>query len=258
MTFYTSQLECAGISDCGHVRDHNEDRWAAYPEDRLFLLADGMGGHAAGEIAASTALSSLYEQTKKWEIDPVSSISEVIDFFRDAVVKTNSVIYQKGQKNSALNGMGTTLSLLYFHQNYALVAHVGDSRIYLLRSHKLEQLTADHSLIAELLALGAIRASESETFPYKHILTRALGTQPIVEPTVNYLAVDKGDCFLLCSDGLTNFLNDDAIQAVLNEELSLANKAQKLVDLANENGGGDNITVVLILIDSSSSPRALA
>lgn len=245
---YTSQLEYAGISDCGLVRDHNEDRWAAYPEQRLFLLADGMGGHAAGEIAASTALSSVYEQMRERDKIAHSSPSEVVAFFRSAVFKANDAIYQRGQKDPALAGMGTTLLLLYFHQNHAIVAHVGDSRIYLLRSGRLEQLTADHSLIAELLALGAMRPSESENFPYKHILTRALGTQPIVEPAVNYLAAVKGDCFLLCSDGLTNFLKNDAIQAILNEELSLENKAQKLIDTANANGGGDNITAVLVKV----------
>lgn len=249
----TSQIDCAGISDIGLIRDHNEDVWAAYPECGLFVLADGMGGHAAGEIAADESVSYLHELVVKWHPTRQTSPDEAIVFFRDALMKVNSAIYQKGQQEPSLSGMGTTICALYLFQMFAIVAHVGDSRIYRLRKGVLEQLTEDHSLVSELVSLGAMKADESETFPYKHILTRAIGTHPTVDPTVNYLKINPHDLYLLCSDGLTNYVNDSQIEAILNQDIPLADHAQSLVDLANEHGGGDNITLVLVKINDDLS-----
>ncbi len=249
----TSQLDYIGISDVGLVREHNEDAWAAYPERGLFLLADGMGGHAAGEIAADESVSYLHELVNQWHLLTQTSLDEAVAFFRDAFTKVNTSIYEKGQHDPSLSGMGTTLCSLYFLQKHAIVAHVGDSRIYRLRDGSLEQLTEDHSLVSELVSLGAMKGDDSETFPYKHILTRAIGTNSFVEPTVNYLKVNPQDCFLLCSDGLTNYVTDRELESVLNQDLPLANRGAALVDLANEHGGGDNITLVLVHVNDDLS-----
>lgn len=249
----TSQIACAGISDIGLVRDHNEDVWAAYPEYGLFVLADGMGGHAAGEIAADESVSYLHELVKKWHPSKHTSPDDAIAFFREALIKVNTAIYQKGQQEPSLSGMGTTICALYFLDMHAILAHVGDSRIYRLRDRTLEQLTEDHSLVSELVSLGAMKENESESFPYKHILTRAIGTNSVVEPTVNYLSVYPEDRYLLCSDGLTNYVRDNELEAILNQDLSLDKQAQKLVALANEHGGGDNITLVLVKVNDGLS-----
>lgn len=174
-------------------------------------------------------------------------------FFRESLIKVNAQIYQRGQDEPSLSGMGTTICALYFLQNQAVVAHVGDSRIYRLRGKRLEQLTEDHSLVAELISLGAMKIDEGESFPYRHILTRAIGTHATIEPTVNYLSVEPGDHFLLCSDGLTNYTTDAEIQAILIKELSSDERAQALIDLANEHGGGDNITLVLVHVNDDLS-----
>ncbi|MCH9627183.1 MAG: Protein phosphatase PrpC [Chlamydiales bacterium] len=242
----TFQIECVGKSDVGQVRDHNEDVWATFPNKGLFLLADGMGGHAAGEIAADQAVKCLHELVKKWHPTKQTSPDEAVSFFRESLIKVNAQIYQKGQDEPSLSGMGTTICALYFLQNQAVVAHVGDSRIYRLRNRQLEQLTEDHSLVAELISLGAMRADEGESFPYKHILTRAIGTHATIEPTVNYLTIEAGDYFLLCSDGLTNYITDAEIERILGQQSAADARAQELVDLANAHGGGDNITLVLV------------
>ena len=246
--FSTFQITSVGMSDIGQVREHNEDVWAAFPDRGLFLLADGMGGHAAGEVAAAGAVDHLQELVKVWHPTKQTTPDEAVVFLREAFTKVNRVIYQEGVADPALAGMGTTLCALYFLQTHVVLAHVGDSRIYLLRNGFLEQLTEDHSLVSEMVELGAIKLEESGSSPYKHILTRAIGTHPNVEPTVNYLSVEEGDCYLMCSDGLTNFISDTEIEATLKQETSLQERAHELIALANAHGGGDNITVVLTTI----------
>ena len=242
----TFQLESFGLTDVGLVREHNEDVWAAYPTNRLFILADGMGGHSSGEIASKEAVNHLFTLFTSWHDSHIASIAETKMFFANALTQVNSWVYKKGLQDENLKGMGTTLCALFFHHKEAILAHVGDSRIYRLRNKQLELLTEDHSLIAELLALGAMSAQEAETFPYKHILTRAIGTQPKVEPSIASVEVEAGDLFMLCSDGLTNYLSHEQITEILEQDLSLPQLGQALVDLANRNGGGDNITLILI------------
>jgi serine/threonine protein phosphatase PrpC len=239
-------LDSFGISDIGLVREHNEDAWAAYPDLGLFVLADGMGGHLGGEIAAKEAIEYFSMLFKSWRPAKHLTVHEIKDFFEQALIKVNYRIYEEGQQDVELKGMGTTLCVLYLYQDAAILAHVGDSRIYRMRSNDLQQLTEDHSLINEMIAIGAMQPGESETFPYKHILTRAIGTYPKVEPTLMFTDVEAGDLFMLCSDGLTNYVSMEQIEAVLQQQGLLSHKAQELVDLANELGGADNVSVVLI------------
>jgi PPM family protein phosphatase len=251
----TFQLESFGITDIGRVREHNEDAWAAYPDHGLFILADGMGGHSAGEIASKEAVTFLYAYVKKWIPSQKISIEEAKAFFKEAYSEVNSRIYEKGEQDQELKGMGTTLCSLFFLQKRVIVAHVGDSRIYRLRKSKLEPLTEDHSLVCELLALEAIQPEEVEAFPYKHILTRAIGTHPRVASTINSADVEPHDLFMLCSDGLSNYVPCEQMEEILTTDASLSHKGQALVDLAMEQGGGDNVT--LILVDTSNEPISL-
>lgn len=246
MSNKTHQFHSFGITDVGLVREHNEDAWAAYPECGLFILADGMGGHLAGEIASNESVDYLYALFKRWNPTEKTPIEEVKSFFVDAYNRVNSWVYQKGEQETDLKGMGTTLCSLYFHNQHAILTHVGDSRIYRLRNSQLEQLTEDHSLISELISLGAMKSEESSTFPYRHILTRAIGTHAKVESTLSVVSCETTDLFLLCSDGMTNYASDEQIEEILQKKMSLARKGQNLVDLAIEQGGGDNITVVLV------------
>lgn len=248
MAQHVFQLDSFGISDVGLIRELNEDSWAAYPDERLFLLADGMGGHASGEIAAKEAINSLYHLFKTWPPTENISVENAKDFFKGAFTKVNAIVHGEGEKNPQLKGMGTTLCSLFFLRNAAILTHVGDSRIYRLRGRSLEQLTEDHSLVSELLSLGVVRKEEAETFPYKHILTRAIGTHPRVESAIKSIEVDADDLFMLCSDGLTNYASDQQIETILNEELPLSQKGRALVDLAIEQGGGDNVTLILVLV----------
>jgi len=243
----TFQVESLGISDVGLIRESNEDVWAVFPERGLFLLADGMGGRAAGEIAAQEAVAVCSKLVEGWHVpDEKVKIDEGVDFFRKALQRVNTQVYEKGCSEKALNGMGTTLVTLYFLNDYGILAHVGDSRIYRLRTHHLEQLTEDHSLVTELLSLGEMKPENALTFPYQHILTRAIGTAAKVEPSLNAVQVESYDLFMLCSDGLTNYVTDKEISQILSSDLSLKERGQKLVDLANEHGGGDNVTLVLV------------
>lgn len=241
-------LESFGISDIGLVRDHNEDSWMALPEKGLFLLADGMGGHSAGEVASKAAIDYFIELFDRWKHEKNMPTEEVRHSFEEILEKVNFHIFEEGQLDKELRGMGTTICALYFFDKKAILGHVGDSRIYRLRNLHLEQLTEDHTLVCEMLAIGAIKPEACKTFPYRHILTRAIGTHTKVEPTVTETDVQIGDLFMLCSDGLSNFVTYEQIADVLSENLSLQKKAQFLIDLANEEGGADNISIVLVEI----------
>lgn len=244
------KLSYFGLSDVGLVRDHNEDAWGAIPKKGLFLLADGMGGHQAGEVAAQKTIERLAELVKK----DFSGKAE--EHLRQAIKKTNAYIYQQSLKDEALSGMGTTVCCLFLNDDLAICGHVGDSRIYLFRQKQLYQLTQDHSLVNELLEMQAVNPREADIFSYKHILTKAIGTNPNVDPTVKASPVFLEDLFLLCSDGLTNLVSDEEIQKILSKSDSLEENCNSLVELAKKHGGSDNITVLLIKVELSSDiPR---
>lgn len=235
------KLEYYGLSDIGLVREHNEDAWQAHPEKGLFLLADGMGGHQAGEVAATMSLEKIEEYFPSKIIHPIEVIKQVIQ-------KTNAYVYQQAKNNELLSGMGTTLCCLFFIEEEAIYAHVGDSRIYRFRDDQLELLTADHSLFNELLTSHALTIEEAESYPYKHVLTKAIGTHPNVEPTIHSSYLLSGDLYLICSDGLTNFVLNEEIQEILSQSKALKEAGNMLVDLAKKHGGGDNATVILIRV----------
>ncbi len=222
-------------TDKGKIREQNED--ALGYRDNLFVIADGMGGHEAGEIASAIAVETILAYN--FGFDVKSGLFE-------AVAKANEVILAEIEKNPNLNGMGTTVAVLLLKEEEAYVTHVGDSRIYQLTDNNLVQLTTDHSFVAELVKNGSITEEEAKTHPQRNILTKALGTKGNFDYEVNTFLVRKGDKFLLCSDGLTSMIEEKKIQEVLSDGDPPQDIADELIRMANENGGTDNISVIVI------------
>jgi protein phosphatase len=229
------KLLTTALTDVGRVRAANEDAFVIDDDSGLFAVADGMGGHQAGEVASATAIAAL-----RSGLDDGRKLDE-------AIVDANAAVVQRAAGDPALRGMGTTLTAAVFDDDAVLViGHVGDSRAYLLRDGDLEQLTVDHSVVAELIAAGQLTESEAEIDPRRAMITRALGIDVDVEVDVITVDLTVGDRLLFCSDGLTTMLRDDAIADVLRGETDRTRAAQELVEAANEAGGADNITVLLV------------
>lgn len=240
-----------GISDTGRARSHNEDAIAWDVPHGLALLADGMGGHNAGDVASRLCLETLSQELltalgKPLRLRPNKGMSKHATLVRRSVNKANAAIFENAEANPDRTGMGTTLVAVLFYEDKAVVAHVGDSRVYRLRGRSLEPITTDHSLVRELLDKGAISAEEAENNPYSHVITKAMGVRPRVIAEVQELQAQPGDVFLLCSDGLTDLVNDESIaDTLVASGGNWERAAQRLVDLANNNGGRDNISVVI-------------
>src|ERR1700694_4827441 len=242
----TQTLEITSCTDPGMVRSHNEDSVAADAARGLVVLADGMRGDNAGEVAsgmATTVIVTEMEQVlanaRPYDVDPRTSQEIAPRLLREQVLKANTSIYQAAQSQPQYAGMGTTLVVCLFYDNRVLVAHLGDSRLYVLREGKLKQVTRDHSLLQEQIDSGLITPDQAENAQHKNLVTRALGIDPSVEPEMHEYRTKPGDIYLLCSDGLCDMVDDDdigmALQA-LGGNLKLA--AQPLVQTANDNGRG--------------------
>ncbi|MEI8365922.1 MAG: Stp1/IreP family PP2C-type Ser/Thr phosphatase [Parachlamydiaceae bacterium] len=245
-----------GRSDIGLVRLNNEDAWDELPAIGLYILADGMGGHQAGEVAAKETIEALCRIIKrKYSSIKNAPIAEVRELVRQAIIHVNKLIYRLGRTKPELRGMGTTLCCLLFHREGVVLAHVGDSRIYRLRGSKLELLTRDHSLLCQLIDLGQLNPQQASDFLYKNIITKAIGTEPKVEPTVDSKRVLRGDLFLMCSDGLTDPLACEEIASILKSTTPLEITAEQLIHGALEKGGRDNITVVLAFVEPGTSKK---
>ncbi len=239
-------------TDVGRKREHNEDRYLVAHDVGLYAVADGMGGAASGEVASSLAVLTLDRRLRDrageraafdLHADTGANTADAAIALRDAVVFANDVVYQKGQADPCFRGMGTTTTSLLFDGGDAVVAHVGDSRCYLIRDHQILQVSEDHSLVNMQLKLGHITEDQAKTSPYKNVITRAVGVAERVEVDVVRVPVCDGDTFVLCSDGLSGLVADDEILRCV-EENFLHRVVDLLVDLANERGGPDNITVV--------------
>jgi protein phosphatase len=233
-------LHSFGLSDIGLSRSNNEDVWIAIPEIGFFALADGMGGHQAGEIAAREAIDHLTSSVKGMK---VKSASEWTRWLRSAIEKANHWVYNLGNEDDSLQGMGTTLCCLLWSQEAIVYAHVGDSRIYRFRERKLELLTQDHSLFAKWLELGK---SSKTPFPYKNVITRAVGTHPKANPEVALVPHLPGDLFFLCSDGLTDVLSLEEIETLMISTPNLEKAAKILIEKAKFKGSSDNITILMV------------
>ncbi|MCX6988417.1 MAG: Stp1/IreP family PP2C-type Ser/Thr phosphatase [Chlamydiae bacterium] len=239
-----------GISDQGLVRNNNEDVWGCLPSHQFFVLADGMGGHKAGEIAAQAAVDNISMSVRRIFSSSLKENSEtdhIIQHLHYAIQDANCWVNQLAEENAAYTGMGTTLCCFLLHKNHLVYAHVGDSRIYQY-TNGLKQLSEDHSLKNHLLKKGKLTIENMDRYPYKNRITKAIGTQLSVSPDIDYIRVEAGDIFFLCSDGLTDQLSDPEITDILNTSSCVEACSKQLVDRAKQKGGKDNITVVMIKI----------
>jgi protein phosphatase len=237
----------AAVTDRGRKRPSNEDAFGFSVEHGVYLVCDGMGGAAAGEIASSLAVDEMLRMlSRRSESKNGTAAPSMVPLVEDSICAANEAIYSRSQRNYKLNGMGTTLVGLLAEERRVWVVNVGDSRCYRMRNRRLEQITLDHSLVEEQVRLGRMTRSEALRSPLRNVITRALGTQSRVTPDIFELEVEPGDLFLLCSDGLTRELNDSLIASLLGSDLPIDTRCARLVEAAKKAGGHDNITCILV------------
>lgn len=244
-------LEAAGLSDAGTFRSNNEDAFQCCREQGIFVVCDGMGGAAAGEIASRIASESVAKALCTEENGERRSDDATEAALVEAIADANRKIYERAQRDAETLGMGTTIVAAQVSAGIAHLAHVGDSRCYLWRKDRMELLTQDHSLVGEQVRLGRLSPEEAENSPYRNVITRALGTQSSVMTEYQRMQVLEGDVLLLCSDGLTRELSDAEIAGVLAQAAKGGDPdaiCRMLVERAKEAGGRDNITCVLVKI----------
>jgi protein phosphatase len=251
-----SRVQAVGLTDTGKVREHNEDSISWDGDIGLFVLADGMGGYNAGEVASGIAVKTIVNLVQEAfagqeleGIDKTTGLHRPSIILRDAIARANKIIHQTSKSQSQCEGMGTTVVSALFHDNRVALAHVGDSRMYRLRKETFEQLTMDHSLLQELVDRGFYSPEEAQRATNKNYVTRALGVEPAVDVEVHEYPVEPGDWLILCSDGLTDMVEDEDIHLTISTfGGNLDTVARQLVQLANDSGGRDNISVVLVQV----------
>jgi serine/threonine protein phosphatase PrpC len=247
-------------SDLGLKRKVNEDSFLADESIGLFMVLDGIGGHLAGEVASKLGLNTIKENVIRSINDkPLAdnqNLSREVHILNESLLVANQVIYEAANSQPEYFGMGTTVASLLLGRENIAIAHVGDSRIYLIRENSIERLTEDHSLVMEQLKRGIISAEEAEKSEMKNIITRALGAEEVLTPTVDEPIPFNNDLFLICSDGLTDLITDDEIlEIILQSRHVLDHAVQNLIDKANEKGGKDNITAILVNIKCRSRKK---
>jgi len=252
----SQSLQSASLTDPGRVRDHNEDCIESRPEIGLFVLADGMGGYNAGEVASGMATSLISDGLQEaWNPGDVQRLSREEakalseKLIREQIGRANNAIFTTSQNNPECAGMGTTLVVCLFYDNFLTVAHIGDSRLYRLRGETMEQVTRDHSLLQEQLDSGLITPEEAKLSQNKNLVTRALGIDPTVDAEIHVYETQTDDSYVLCSDGLSDMVEDEEIRLTMitlkqNPNLTV----QQLIQAANDNGGRDNISAMLIRV----------
>ena len=252
----TQALEIVSSTDPGMVRSHNEDSVASDAANGLVVLADGMGGYNAGEVASGMATTVIITEMQQAlakvaanAVDEKTQQPIAGPLVREQVLKANTSIYQAAQSQPQYAGMGTTLIVCLFFDNRVLVAHLGDSRVYLLRDNEFKQVTRDHSLLQEQIDAGLITPEQAKHAQHKNLVTRALGIDPSVDPEIHEYPTKPGDIYLLCSDGLCDMVDDEDIGMTLQAlGANLPLCAQQLVQMANDNGGRDNVSVILVRV----------
>jgi protein phosphatase len=247
-------IDASARTDLGRVRTNNEDAFRIEPDLDLYVLSDGMGGQAHGEIASAIAIETIVEHCRESRNDPDITLfgnsrpdlCDRTNRLMSAVRMANRRIFDAAVQDPAREGMGATIVTAWLDDRRMSLVHVGDSRAYLLRGGSFQQLTTDHSLVAEHVRRGTMTPQEAETSQLQNILVRALGTQEQVEVDADEQMLLEGDTVLLCSDGLTRMVTDPEIASILSTEDTAQAAADRLVDVANENGGQDNVTVIVI------------
>jgi protein phosphatase len=258
-----SKMRAVGVTDTGRVREHNEDMIQFDPDIGLFVLADGMGGYNAGEVASGIAVKTIVNLVREALArealagpDRESGLNRPGIILRDAIQRANKIIYQTSKTQPQCEGMGTTIVCCLFYDNRITMAHVGDSRLYRLRANRFEQLTMDHSLLQELVDRGFYSAEEAQRATNKNYVTRALGVEPNVDVEIHEEPAVKGDFYLLCSDGLSDMVEDEDIHLTINTfSANLDTVAKQLIQLTNDNGGRDNVSVLITQVVDSFPAR---
>jgi len=260
-------LEVASATDPGMVRSNNEDSIASDASKGFVVLADGMGGYNAGEVASgmattviTTELQGLLDKRPAYAVDEGTGKTFAEQILREQIAKANGSIYQASQSQPQYAGMGTTLVVALFYDNRLSVAHIGDSRLYRQRGDEFKQVTKDHSLLQEQIDAGMITLEQAKKSANKNLVTRALGIDPTVEPEIHEYDALPGDIYLLCSDGLCDMVSDEDISMVLQTlGANLQLCVHQLVQMANDNGGRDNVSVILVRVKREfKAPRGIA
>lgn len=245
----------ANRSDVGRIRHINEDRsWVGQLDNgiTLAIVADGMGGHQAGDVASQLAVNTFRDMLEKSASKAELSLQEGKMLIRQALVMANDVVYDMASRNEQYYNMGTTIVAALYKERQLIIGHIGDSRAYLITADGIAQLTEDHTLVNELVKTGQISLEEAAHHPRRNVITRAVGTDAQVEVDIYTAALSDHDVLLLCSDGLTNMVSDELmLQTVREDGLGLDDKADRLIQLALHAGGDDNITVVLLQEESA-------
>lgn len=246
-------------TDPGRARENNEDAVAYDASTCLGVLADGMGGYNAGEVASGMATAFIKSEMARWlsEAGKQASTREIRRALEICVDNANRSVFNAANSNAQYSGMGTTLVVAVFQNEKVLLGHIGDSRCYRLRGGELTQITKDHSLLQEQIDAGLLTPEQAATSSHKNLVTRALGVEDAVLLELNEHEVEPGDLYLLCSDGLSDMANDSEIAAILASQTPMAQKAERLISIANEHGGRDNITVLLVQAGASDKRRGL-
>jgi PPM family protein phosphatase len=249
-----TEMKFGARTDTGCVRENNEDSFRLAPELSLFILSDGMGGLEAGEVASRMAVDAVLEHCRQAEANSdlplagerIETVSAAANRLASAIRVANESVYRAAQQGAGVRGRGATIVAVKCTDHRMSVAHVGDSRIYRLRAGQFEQLTNDHSFVAEQVRNGKMTQEEADSSTMQNVLVRALGIDATVEVDLNEVPLLEGDTVLLCSDGLTRELSDTQIAAVLGERHNAETAASRLVELAKQAGGGDNVTVIVL------------
>jgi PPM family protein phosphatase len=237
-------MESAALTDVGRIRSANEDAYGVCAEAGLFVVCDGMGGAAAGEVASQTALGAVTEI-----LCGRQKTGNPRQIFEDAIAEANRRVFERAERNPSLHGMGTTLVSLLIRECRVWIAHVGDSRCYRLRAGVLERMTQDHSWVDEQVRLGQMTAAEAEMSPLRNVITRAIGTRATVIPDIQEVETRQRDLFLLCSDGLTKEVPEARLAELLSGDAAdLQALCQRLIEAANDSGGSDNVTAIVVRI----------
>jgi protein phosphatase len=258
-----NKIRCVQLTDTGRVREHNEDAIGTNPDTGLLVLADGMGGYNAGEVASGIAVKTVLQlvseacsRETRNAADPETRMMRQTIVLRDAVARANKLIHQTAKSQPQCEGMGTTIAACLFFDNRVSIAHVGDSRIYRLRRNRFEQLTMDHSLLQELVDKGYYSQEEAQRSTNRNYVTRALGVDAVVQVEVQEDEVHPGDVYLLCSDGLPDMVEDEDIHLTISTfNANLDTVGQQLIQLSNDHGGKDNVSVILAqILDAFPAP----
>ncbi|GER65577.1 protein phosphatase [Weizmannia acidilactici] len=240
-------MESVYKTDKGRVRQHNEDSGGIFKNaegDRLAVVADGMGGHRAGDIASGMAVQYFKEEFEK--IGPIADAETAEAWLSETIRDVNTRLFEHAANHPECEGMGTTLVAAVCTNRFISIANIGDSRGYIFNENGFQQLTEDHSLVNELVKTGQISKEDAENHPHKNVILKALGTEAAISPDLKTIVFEENDYLLLCSDGLSNKVPTEVMKEVLEKDLPLERKAEMLVNAANENGGEDNITIALM------------